>query len=55
MSPGEVTIIDRDGWDPIGSKNPTEEEKLAAKNAIESFYDELGIILNLQKSTFIDI
>ena len=41
MSPEEVTIIDRDGWDPIGSKNPTEEEKLAAKNAIESFYDEL--------------
>ena len=55
MSPEKVTIIDRDGWDPIGSVNPTEEEKLEAINAIEEFYDEIGINLKLKKSTFIDI
>ncbi len=55
MSPEKVTIIDRDGWDPIGSVNPTEEEKLEAEKAIEEFYDEIGIKLKLQKSTFIDV
>ncbi|WP_407382042.1 hypothetical protein [Methanobrevibacter sp.] len=55
MSPEKATVIFRDGWDSIGSVNSTEEEKLEAKKAIEDFYEELGINLKLQKSTFIDI
>ena len=55
MSPDKVTIIDRDGWDPIGSVNPSEEDKLWAEKAIEEFYYEIGIKLKLRKSTFIDI
>ncbi len=55
MSPEKATVIFRDDWDPIGSVNPTEEEKLEAEKAIEDFYDEIGINLKLQKSTFIDV
>ena len=47
MSPEKVTIIDRDGWDPIDSVNPTEEERLEAGKNIEGLYRKLGINLKL--------
>ena len=55
MSPEKATIIFRDGWDPIGSIIPTEEEKLEAGKNIELMYEELGINLKLQRLTFVDI
>jgi len=56
MSPEEKsTIIFRDGWDPIGSRTFSEEEKYEARRNIESMYKEIGIILNLNELTFIDL
>ncbi|MBR5954248.1 MAG: hypothetical protein IK021_02335 [Methanobrevibacter sp.] len=55
MSPDKPTIIFRDGWDRIGSKNPTEKERLEAERNIEESYRDLGIDLKLKKLTFIDI
>ena len=55
MSPEKVTIIDRDGWDPIGSIISSEEEKLEAKKNIENIYKRFGINLKLHQLTFIDI
>ncbi|SDA71892.1 hypothetical protein [Methanobrevibacter millerae] len=54
MSPEKVTIIDRDGWDPI-NLHTTPERRRNAEKAIKQNYKEFGITLNFQKSTFIDI
>ena len=56
MSPEEKsTIIFRDGWDSIGSRTFSEEEKYEARRNIESMYKEIGIILNLEELTPINI
>ncbi|MBR0272041.1 MAG: hypothetical protein IJQ68_08675 [Methanobrevibacter sp.] len=55
MSPEKATVIFRDGWDPIGSANPTEEEHREAVKNIESIYRKIGIILHLEKLTHIDL
>ena len=55
MSPEKPTIIFRDDWEPIGSRNPTEEEKFKAEKNIERTYRKFGINLKLRKLTFIDI
>ena len=56
MSPEKVTIIDRDGWEPIGSRTFSKEERIEAKENMEdAFFNVLGIKLNLEKVTYVDL
>ncbi|SDA71868.1 hypothetical protein [Methanobrevibacter millerae] len=56
MSPEKVTIIDRDGWEPIGSGNFSIKERIEAKKNMEdAFFNVLGIKLNLKKVTYVDL
>ncbi|SDA71880.1 hypothetical protein [Methanobrevibacter millerae] len=55
MSPKKVTIIDRDRWDPIGSRTSSKKEILEAQRKIEDFYNDIGIVLHMQKSTLVDL
>ncbi len=55
MSPDKPTIIFRDGWEPIGSRIFSEEEKYNARRNIEAMYNEIGIILNLEELTTIKL
>lgn len=55
MSPEKVTIIDRDGWDPIGSRKVSERQKIKAKKHIVDCYKKIGIFLNLDEITYIKI
>ena len=54
MSPEKVTIIDRDGWDPI-NLHTTPERRRNAEKAIEQNFKELGINLDFKKLTFVDL
>lgn len=56
MSPKKVTIIDRDGWDPIGSRKFSIKERMEAKKNMEdAFFNVLGIKLDLEKVTYVDL
>ena len=55
MSPEKVTIIDRDGWEPLGSIKASEKQKIKAKKHIIDCYRKIGIFLNLDEITFINI
>ena len=55
MSPEKATVIFRDGWDPIGSIKASKIEKIKAKNHIIYSYRKIGIILNLDEITYINI
>ena len=54
MSPEKVTLMDRDGWNPI-NLHTTPERRRNAEKAIEYNYKELGINFNFQKLTFLKI
>lgn len=55
MSPEKVAIIDRDGWEPFGSRTFSKEERLEAQRNIEMAYKKLGIVLHMKKLTLVDL
>ena len=55
MSLEKVTIIDRDDWEPIGSRTSSKKEILEAQRKIEDVYNNIGIVLHMQKPTLVDL